>query len=434
MSIDDDYAPLRRGTRAIVRQASLSGIANRYVDLTMPAQSAPKIPDGGVIDQDATTSAVDLDQVFNTFDPETRKDLQRVFKGSDKQYKGKGQAMNEGLLYLNPSLSASSKLFNELNRDTPLLERFIVSSSKLVTDVADRRDDLAGLVDHLATTTTAIGSEQAALADAIGQLPPFMRRANTTFLNLRATLDDLDPLVEDSKPVAKKLRPFMAELRPLARDARPTFRDLAEILGRPGADNDALELTRLQPPLRDATVREVEANGKKREGAFPADHALRARLRADRRLRAPVRAGRARLVRRLQPLRHLRRARRRLARRHPRERVHRGQRPALARAAGAARRRPSSRARRSTSATAARARPSTRTRTAPTRGSRPRSTAIPARCSRGSRCGASSPHSCSWPPPRRPRSCSRAPAARAPTSRTTRSCSTTPSASSPAPT
>jgi phospholipid/cholesterol/gamma-HCH transport system substrate-binding protein len=270
MSIDEDHAPLRRGTRAIVRQASLSGIANRYVDLTLPAQGAPQIPDGGTIGQDATTSAVDLDQVFNTFDPQTRKDLQAVFKGSQKQYKGQGQAMNEGLLYLNPSLSASSKLFNELNRDTPLLERFVVASSKLVTDVADRRDDLAGLVDNLATTTTAIGSEQAALAESIEQLPPFMRRANTTFLNLRAALDDLDPLVEESKPVAKKLRPFMAELRPLARDARPTFADLAEILRRPGADNDLLELTRLQPSLRNATVREVEANGDKRQAAFPA--------------------------------------------------------------------------------------------------------------------------------------------------------------------
>jgi phospholipid/cholesterol/gamma-HCH transport system substrate-binding protein len=70
--------------------------------------------------------------------------------------------------------------------------------------------------------------------------------------------------------VAKKLRPFMAELRPLARDARPTLRDLSEVLRRPGADNDALELTKLQPALRDATVREVEANGKKRQAAFPA--------------------------------------------------------------------------------------------------------------------------------------------------------------------
>ena len=54
-----------------------------------------------------------------------------------------------------------------------------------------------------------------------------MRRANTTFVNLRATLDDLEPLVDESKPVAKKLRPFLAELRPLARDARPTLRDLS---------------------------------------------------------------------------------------------------------------------------------------------------------------------------------------------------------------
>jgi phospholipid/cholesterol/gamma-HCH transport system substrate-binding protein len=270
LSIDDDYAPLRRGTLATVRQASVSGVANRYVDLRLPGQKEPTIPDGGVIEQDSTTTAVDLDEVFNTLDPKTRRDLQQVIKGSANQHRGRGDQMNAGLLYLNPSLQASSRLFRELDADSKLLERFVVSSSDLVTDLADRRDDLAGLVDHLATTTTAIGSEQAALADAIEQLPPFMRRANTTFLNLRAALDDLDPLVEDSKPVAKKLRPFMDELRPLARDARPTFRDLAEILSRPGADNDALELTRLQPKLRDATVREVEANGKERQAAFPA--------------------------------------------------------------------------------------------------------------------------------------------------------------------
>ena len=64
-------------------QASLSGIANRYVDLTLAPDDAPKIADGGVIDQDATTSAVDLDQIFNTFDPDSRKDLQAVFKGSE---------------------------------------------------------------------------------------------------------------------------------------------------------------------------------------------------------------------------------------------------------------------------------------------------------------------------------------------------------------
>ena len=178
--------------------------------------------------------------------------------------------MNAGLLYLNPSLSASSRLFRELNADSKLLERFVVASSQLVTDLADRREDISGLVDNLATTTNAIGSEQEALGSSVEQLPAFMRRANTTFLNLRATLDDLDPLVEDSKPVARKLRPFLAELRPLAQDARPTFQDLSRLLQQPGNGNDLIDLVNAQPALRDIAVHEVNENGKDRPGAFPA--------------------------------------------------------------------------------------------------------------------------------------------------------------------
>jgi phospholipid/cholesterol/gamma-HCH transport system substrate-binding protein len=267
LSVDEDYAPLRRGTQATVRQASLSGVANRYIDLRLAPHDAEPIADGGVIEQEHTTTAVDLDQIFNTFDEPTRRDLQRLIRGSAAQHEGRGEQMNAGLLYLNPSLAASSRLFRELNRDSALLERFVVSSSQLVTHLADRREDLAGLVDDLATTTSAIGAERKALRDSIGQLPDFMRRANTTFLNLRAALDDLDPLVEDSKPVARKLRPFMADLRPLARDARPTLRDLRRIVRREGRGNDLIELMDAQPALRDVTVRETEQG---RPGAFPA--------------------------------------------------------------------------------------------------------------------------------------------------------------------
>ena len=271
LQIDDgDYAPLRRGTLATVRQTSVSGVANRYVDLRLPSSRAPAIPDGGTIGQDSTTTAVDLDEIFNTLDPRTRKDLQAVIKGSANQHRLRGDAMNAGLLYLNPSLQASSRLFTELNSDSRLLERFVVSSSQLVTDLADRRDDLAGLVDHLATTTTAIGDRQQALADSVEQLPPFLRRANTTFLNLRAALDDLKPLVDDSKPVARKLRPFLAELRPLAQDARPTVADLSRLLEAPGRGNDLIDLTNAQEPLRDIAVRDVDENGKSRDAAFPA--------------------------------------------------------------------------------------------------------------------------------------------------------------------
>jgi phospholipid/cholesterol/gamma-HCH transport system substrate-binding protein len=272
MKIDDaEYAPLRRGTRAIIRQASLSGVANRYVDLQLPPGTQTQtIRSNGVIGQGETTTAVDLDQLFNTFDPSTRKALSGFIRGENDVYAGRGAQAGAGWAYLNPALAASDRLFKEVNVDTPMLQRFIGATAGLVTDVAQRRAQLSGLVDHLATTTTALGRQSAALSDGIGRLPDFMRRANTTFVNLRATLDDAAPLVEESKPVAKKLRPFFAELRPLARDARPTLRDLSRTIKAPGDDNDLIELTRAAEPLRDIAVGSARRNGASREGAFPA--------------------------------------------------------------------------------------------------------------------------------------------------------------------
>ena len=82
------FQPLHQGTQATVRLTSLSGIANRYVDLRMGSGTAPKIPNGGVIPTSNTTSAVDFDQIFNTLDGPTRKGLQNVIQGSASQYAG----------------------------------------------------------------------------------------------------------------------------------------------------------------------------------------------------------------------------------------------------------------------------------------------------------------------------------------------------------
>ena len=144
LKIKDEYTPLRRGTRAAIRQFSQSGIANRYIDLSFPPNGAQELEDGGRIDTDRTKTAVDLDQLFNTLDPDTRKALQGFFQGQARQFSRSGKQANEAFRYLNPALATSSRLFNELTKDQPVLERFLVDSSKLVTALAERRDDLSG--------------------------------------------------------------------------------------------------------------------------------------------------------------------------------------------------------------------------------------------------------------------------------------------------
>jgi phospholipid/cholesterol/gamma-HCH transport system substrate-binding protein len=255
-SVEDKYAPLRLGTRAIIRAGSLSSTSNRYIELFLPSEreAGEDIPDGGVIPTDRTTANVEFDQLFNIFDKPTRRALRGFYKGNFRAYSGRGEQANRGLLYLNPNLAASSRLFEELSREPPVLKRFLVDSSRLVTALAARRDDLASLVGNLNQTTRALADEKEALAEAIGRFPPFLRQANTTYVNLRATLDDLDPFVAASKPAAKKLRPYLAELRPFAREAVPTVRDLRVLVRRRGDGNDLVELNRTYPPLADIAL------------------------------------------------------------------------------------------------------------------------------------------------------------------------------------
>jgi phospholipid/cholesterol/gamma-HCH transport system substrate-binding protein len=266
---DDDYQPLREGTRVMIKQASLSGIANRYVDLHLGPANGDEIEDGGRIQVDNTGTATELDQIFALFDERTRTGLQNFFKGSAEMLKGRGKEIRRGVHYLNPALSTGSRLFQELTRDEALLERFLVDSASLVNALASRREDLTGVVGNLNATFGALGRQQDALAESIERFPPFMRRANTTFVNLRAALDDVDPFVDASKPAVRELGPFLDQARLFVRDGEPTIRDLSRTIGRPGPRNDLIELIRSFPPLAREALDDRRVNGAERRGAFP---------------------------------------------------------------------------------------------------------------------------------------------------------------------
>jgi phospholipid/cholesterol/gamma-HCH transport system substrate-binding protein len=267
--VNNDFAPLRNGTRAIIRPTSLSGIANRYIDLQLGPQDGGEIPDGGHIGTDDTETAVELDEVFSLFDKDTRSSLQDVIKGQANTFRGRGPELRRGIHYLNPALSTGARLFEELTRDNRLLKRFLVDSGTLVNTLASRRDDLTGVVRNLNTTLGALGSQQSALAESVERLPPFLRRANSTFVNLRAALDDVDPLVDAAKPVARRLGPFLSQARPFAADAAPTIRDLSRTIRQPGSTNDLIELINSFPPLSRVALNNQNVNGASRPGAFP---------------------------------------------------------------------------------------------------------------------------------------------------------------------
>jgi phospholipid/cholesterol/gamma-HCH transport system substrate-binding protein len=192
--------------------------------------------------------------VFNTLDGRSREGLRNLIRGLGTQYDARGPDAAESVKYLAPFLSSTARLTQELAVDQAVLERFVRDGATTVSALAERRGDLAGLVANTNRAMGAIAAESASLERTLDLLPDTLRKANTTFVNLRSTLDDLELLVEESKPATRKLAPFLRELRPLVAEARPTIADLRTLIRQPGADNDLIELTAKQPRLAELTA------------------------------------------------------------------------------------------------------------------------------------------------------------------------------------
>jgi phospholipid/cholesterol/gamma-HCH transport system substrate-binding protein len=250
ISVKEPYAPLHEGTTATIRLTSLSGVANRYVALAPGPNSNPELASNSRLGVEQTTSVVDLDQIFNTLDPPTRRGLQEFIQGQATQYAGKGPEVNESARWFNPFLSTSAQLARELTHDTQTLEQAVVAGASVSSAVAERAPELTSMISNLNGMMGAIARENASLSQALGVFPDTLRNANTTFVDLRSTLDDLDPLLQASSVAAPLLPRFFRQLRPLLNEGIPVFEDFSKLVSQPGPFNDATDATKNLPRLQ----------------------------------------------------------------------------------------------------------------------------------------------------------------------------------------
>jgi phospholipid/cholesterol/gamma-HCH transport system substrate-binding protein len=246
---------LHEGSTAVIRATSLSGVANHYISISPGPNSNPPLAEGATLGLGSTTTEVDLDQFLNTFPTPVRRALGQFVRGSAAQFRGRGKDAHETFKYFGPGLNRAHAFVSELNSDQHLLERFIVSSSKLSTAVAQRGSELSSAVANASTAFGAIASRNEALDQTLRELPPFMRQANTTFVNLRAALGDVEPLVETAKPATKNLAPFLSELRPVLSRAVPVFKNLRLSTSRKGFANDTAELLASLPVVQERAAK-----------------------------------------------------------------------------------------------------------------------------------------------------------------------------------
>jgi phospholipid/cholesterol/gamma-HCH transport system substrate-binding protein len=245
---DTGLTPLHEGTRAEVRSASLSGVANRYVAITPGPVSEPKLEDGADVPAEDTQAEVDLDEVLNTLDPQTLRDLKLVVRNGASGLSGRGEALGRAVDALDPALSQAQAVEREILRDQDAFTRFLVESADVVSAVATRDEDLEQAVSSGRATMDELASRDVQLDSLLRRAPDTLRHANTTLVNLRATLRDVDPALVEARPAAPLLARFLDDLRPVARRARPVVASLRSTIDSRG-NRDLLGVLRRVPRL-----------------------------------------------------------------------------------------------------------------------------------------------------------------------------------------
>ncbi|MDX6640549.1 MAG: phospholipid/cholesterol/gamma-HCH transport system substrate-binding protein, partial [Solirubrobacteraceae bacterium] len=70
IQLDQQYAPIPKDTRAILRQKTLLG--ETYVELTPGDRSSGSLPENGTIPASQVSPTVELDEIYRAFDKPTR--------------------------------------------------------------------------------------------------------------------------------------------------------------------------------------------------------------------------------------------------------------------------------------------------------------------------------------------------------------------------
>jgi len=249
---DSSITPIRRGTIASIGQLSLTGVANRFVGLSLGPGSL--IPNGGTLPVSQTRGIVDLDVLLDALTPRVRTSLQTILK-TGAYFVGKPTAaqLNKSLLYFNPALSRLTALGAEVVADKFALDRLVSSSAEVSSALASRSSALGGAVSSTAAWLREVASERAALEDAISRAPAVLDQGTGVLADVNYTLGVLDPVLRDLQPVAPRLGTLLRVLVPAARNAIPTVNGIQGLV--PGAKAALLAL----PPVEKVATPAVES-------------------------------------------------------------------------------------------------------------------------------------------------------------------------------
>jgi virulence factor Mce-like protein len=221
LALDEAYAPLSSDARAILRRKTLLG--ETFVEITTGSADAAELPDGGRIADASVPETVELDEILQTYDEQTRRAFQIWQQQIGVAIGRRGEDLSNALNRLPQFTESGADLLEVLDEQQHAVQGLVRDTGTVYGALTRDEAQLAALIRNSHRLFSDTASQRENLAEAFHIFPTFLEESRLTLGRLETFSRDTRPLVRDLKPVAQELRPTVAAARALAPDLEHFF-------------------------------------------------------------------------------------------------------------------------------------------------------------------------------------------------------------------
>jgi ABC-type transporter Mla subunit MlaD len=202
-------------------------IGEYFVDC-QPGSSAEKLPEGGTVPVEQTTSTIPADLVNNIMRRPYRERFRLIVTTLGTGLAGRPDDLAEALRRAHPGLRETSRVLRILGDQNQVIKDFITDSDRVVEELEANKSDVVRWVEEAGDTAEITATRRAELRRTFQRLPTFLDELRPTMTRLGELADEQTPLLVDLQRAAPSLDEFFTRLGPFAEASGPAVDSLGE--------------------------------------------------------------------------------------------------------------------------------------------------------------------------------------------------------------
>jgi phospholipid/cholesterol/gamma-HCH transport system substrate-binding protein len=202
-------------------------IGEYFVDC-QPGSAPEKLPAGGTVPVEQTTSTIPADLVNNIMRRPYRERFRLIVTTLGTGLAGRPDDLAEALRRAHPGLRETSRVLRILGDQNQVIKDFIADSDRVVEELEGNKRDVVRWVEEAGDTAEITATRRAELQRTFQKLPTFLDELRPTMARLGELADEQTPLLADMQRAAPSLNTFFTRLGPFAEASTPAVDSLGE--------------------------------------------------------------------------------------------------------------------------------------------------------------------------------------------------------------